>query len=106
MAVLVASDRDFNRFLQQYPKVVVKYHAGWCGSCRLFDPKFRRLSEEDGFRDVTFLDVDAEQNPEARKAVGVTDLPFFAVFQNGQLQDTLASRKEEQVVALIRKLHG
>ena len=106
MAIIQASDSDFNNFLTQNEKVVVKYYADWCGNCRLFSQKYKRLSESEDFKGIAFLDVNAETNPEARKAAGVTNLPFFAVFKNGQLVDTVAASKEEAVSALIQKLQN
>jgi thioredoxin 1 len=104
MAIIKSTDTDFNDFIKQNDKVVVKYFADWCGSCKLFAPKFRRLSEDERFADVTFLDVNAEQNAEARKIAGVSNLPFFAVFKGGELVDTVSSSKEDSVVELIEKI--
>lgn len=104
MAVEVVTDSNFKETLVSNESVVVKYHANWCGSCKLFAPKFRRLSEDDRFQGVTFLDVNAEENPEARKMAGVDSLPFFAVFKNGALVGGEATSKEENVVALIESV--
>jgi thiol-disulfide isomerase/thioredoxin len=105
MAVELTTDTEFQELINQNDKVVVKYYADWCGSCRLFKPKYKRLSEDERFNGVTFLDVNAEKNPNARKAAGVTNLPYFAVFKNGALLDTVASTKEEAVVEMIQKLN-
>jgi thiol-disulfide isomerase/thioredoxin len=104
MPVLKATDADFQQLLQENDKVVVKYYADWCGNCRLFSPKFKRLSDAEDNTGVTFLDVNAEQSPEARKAAKVTNLPFFAVFKGGELVDTVAASKEDAVVSLINKI--
>jgi len=105
MAVELTTDTEFQELINQNDKVVVKYYADWCGSCRLFKPKYKRLSEDERFEGVTFLDVNAEKNPNARKAAGVTNLPYFAVFKNGALLDTVASTKEEAIVEMIQKLN-
>ena len=104
MAVILASDSDFQEVLNSNQKVVVKYYADWCGSCRLFSPKFKRMSDDEAFANVAFVDINAETSPEARKLANVTNLPFFAVFKNGQLLDSVAASKEEAVRALIHKL--
>lgn len=104
MAVEVVTDENFETALKDNEKVVVKYFADWCGSCRLFAPKFRRLSEDDRFGGVTFLDVNAEKNPGARKLGDVSNLPTFAVFKNGELVESVATSKEDAVVELIEKL--
>jgi thioredoxin 1 len=103
MSVTKATDADFQQLLQDNEKVVVKYYADWCGNCRLFSPKFKRLAEQN--EGITFLDVNAETSPEARKLASVTNLPFFAVFRNGELVDTVAASKEEAVASLISRLN-
>ncbi len=105
MAVVQATDTDFKELVNNNEKVIVKYYADWCGNCRLFSPKYKRMAANPDFADVSFLDVNAEVSPEARKAAGVTNLPFFAVFKNGELVDTVAASKEEAVLSLINRLN-
>ncbi len=105
MSIQVATDVDFNSLVENNDKVVVKYFANWCGSCKLFAPKYRRLSIDERFDGVTFLDVNAEENPEARKAAGVDNLPFFAVFQNGKLKEGAATSLETKVVEMMEGLN-
>jgi thioredoxin-like negative regulator of GroEL len=102
--VLDATDQNFQTLLKDNSKVVVKYYADWCGSCRLFKPKFKRISEEARFSEVKFLDVNAEESPEARKIANVNNLPYFAVFKDGRLVDGFSTNKEEAVVELIEKI--
>lgn len=104
MAVIQATDADFQNVLQNNERVVVKYFADWCGNCRLFSPKFKRMSDNEEFAGVAFVDVNAETSPEARKLAGVTNLPFFAVFKSGELVEGAATSKEEYVQDMVRKL--
>lgn len=104
MAVKLVTDENFREQISLNNKVIVKYYADWCGSCKLFAPKFKRISNDPQFEDISFLDVNAEQNPEARKLAGVTNLPYFAIFKNGELVESVASSKEEAVVELINRL--
>ncbi|QSE96393.1 thioredoxin family protein [Fulvivirga lutea] len=105
MAVTVLDDSNFKEALAEN-KTIVKYFAGWCGNCRLFTPKFKRLSEDERFQGINFVDVDAEKNPEARKLANVTNLPFFAVFDGDKLIDAKATSKEDAVVELLGKLNN
>ncbi|MFN8310788.1 MAG: thioredoxin family protein [Chitinophagales bacterium] len=104
MAVHSWNDEAFNNQLAKHSKVVVKYYADWCGSCKLFAPKFKRLSNDERFAHITFVEVDAENNPEARKAAQVDNLPFIATFLNGQLVKGEATSKEEVLVNLLETL--
>ena len=105
MVLEIENDNDFKTSIDQNDKVIVKYFAGWCGSCRLFAPKFKRLAQDERFEGITFLDVNAEENPAARKLGNVKNLPTFAIFKNGELLDALASNKEDAVVDLMNKLN-
>lgn len=104
MAVTIGNDQNFNQLLSKHENVVVKYFADWCGACKMFAPKYRRISEEEQYKNVLFLDVNAEENPEARHAAGVDNLPFLAIFKNGQLLEGSASGKEEYLRKLLEKL--
>lgn len=102
--VTIANDQNFSELLGSNEKVVVKYFANWCGTCRLFAPKYKKMSDREEFKDVLFLDVNAEESPETRKIAGVSNLPFFAVFKNGQLVASDTTAKEEGVEKLIQQL--
>ncbi|HCN06261.1 MAG TPA: thioredoxin [Bacteroidetes bacterium] len=100
------TDTEFKDALSKHERVIVKYYADWCGSCKLFAPKFRRLSEQEEFGDVAFLDINAETNPDARKMAGVDNLPFFATFRHGELVEGAATAREENVVAMLERLRS
>jgi thioredoxin 1 len=104
MAVITATDSDFSTLIKEHDKVVVKYFADWCGSCKLFAPKFKRLSNDERFSGVAFLEVDAENNEDARKLAGVDNLPFIATFKSGQLLKGEATSLEDRVVSLIEEV--
>ena len=104
MAVQVATDNDFKSIIEENNKVVVKYFADWCGSCKLLSPKFRRLSEDETYSGIKFLDVNAEENEEARKLADVNNLPFIAVFENGKMVAGQPTSKEDKVKELIGKI--
>jgi thiol-disulfide isomerase/thioredoxin len=104
MAVLTSTDADFSTKISDNSKVIVKYYADWCGNCKLISPKYRRLSEDERFKDIVFLDVNAEENEGARKVSNVDNLPFFAVFHNGELIQGKAASKEEAIVNMLEGL--
>lgn len=105
MSVITASDADFEALLKDNEIVIVKYYADWCGSCRLFTPKFKRLSADERYAGVAFLEVNAEKSPNARKLANVDNLPFIAVFKNGELVEGASTSKEDYVTGMIDKLN-
>ncbi|MCB9257202.1 MAG: thioredoxin family protein [Chitinophagales bacterium] len=98
------NDQNYKDLLQVNSKVVIKFYAGWCGSCRLIAPKFQALSEKAEYEDVFFAEANAELNPELRALAGVNNLPFFASFKNGQLAAGFPSAKIEAVEELTKAI--
>lgn len=105
MAVEKITDESFEDTIKNNDKVVVKYFADWCGSCKLMSPKFKRLSKGEQYEGISFIEVNAEESQNARKAAGVTNLPFVAIFKDGEFLDGVATNKEEMIVELINKLN-
>lgn len=104
MSVIESLDKDFSKVITKNESVVVKYYANWCGTCKLFSPKYKRLSNDDRFSSIAFLDVNAEDNPIARRMGGVDNLPFFAVFKDGKLVEGVATNKEEKLVEMLQSI--
>lgn len=104
MGVTEITDKEFMDEIQNNPSVIIKYYADWCGNCKLIAPKYKRLSNDERFSGVKFLDVNAENNPVARDFVKVDNLPFFAVIHNGQIVEASAGSKEEMIVNMLDKV--
>lgn len=102
--VQISTDTDFEKLITSNDKVVVKYYADWCGSCKLFAPKFKRHSNDENNSDILFLEVNAEENETARKLGGVDNLPFLASFKNGVLLEGTATSKEEYLQKMMDDL--
>jgi thioredoxin 1 len=83
-------------------KVVVQYSASWCGNCRIMKPKFKKLASEN--EAMTFVLVDAENNPESRKLANVSNLPTFATFVNGKLVNETQTNKQEVLIDLVKEI--
>jgi thioredoxin-like negative regulator of GroEL len=106
MAVQIIDDAAFTGVLANNAQVVVKYYADWCGSCKLFSPKYKNLSNDPAFANVAFIEVNAEHSPLARQAAGVSNLPFVATFRNGRLVEGIATNRDEAARELITRLQS
>ena len=101
MLVELTSD-TLAEVIQANKKVAVQFSASWCGNCRIKKPKFKKLASEK--EDIAFVIVDAEQFPESRKLANVTNLPTFAIFEDGQLIRDVQTNKQEVLNELIDEI--
>ncbi len=101
--VILANDSDFESIVEQHKNVVVKYFADWCGTCKLMAPKYKRISEDAKYAHITFVEVNAEESPQARKFANVTNLPFMAIVKSGVCIEGVATGKIEIVEEMLLK---
>lgn len=92
-------EEDNLQELVQDGTTFVQYAAGWCGSCKLMKPKFKRYASEN--EDAKFYLVDAEKYPNSRKLAEVTNLPTFAAFKDGKLVNQIQTNKGEELKNFI-----
>jgi thiol-disulfide isomerase/thioredoxin len=103
MAVEDLDDTNFEAAIKDADLAVVDFYAGWCGPCRMFKPKFKRLSGEYG--NMKFYKLDGEKAPEARKTVQIDNLPYFAIYKNGEFVAGMSTAAEQGFRKFIEE-HG
>jgi thiol-disulfide isomerase/thioredoxin len=87
--------------IDQYEKVLVQFSAGWCGNCRIMKPKFKKMANENS--NMSFYMIDAEKNPNSRKLANVDNLPTFAYFKNGNLENQVQTNKADVLLNFVNE---
>ena len=93
MAITDLTDATFAETLAGSSLAIVDFHAGWCGPCIMFKPKFKRISGD--YEAMDFFTLDGEANPTARQTVTIDNLPYFAVYRDGAFVEGLSTTKED-----------
>lgn len=96
------AEDNLSQVVSDNETVVVQYSASWCGNCRIMKPKFKKLASEN--EAATFIVVDAEKYPEARKLATVDNLPTFATFKNGSFVGQVQTNKFEVLKELVNEV--
>ena len=97
--VIELGNDSLQELVNQNETVLVQYSAGWCGNCRIMKPKFKKMANEN--EGIPFVLVDAEKNPEARQLADVSNLPTFAAFKNGRLQEQVQTNKADLLKSFV-----
>ncbi|CAH1244114.1 TXN [Branchiostoma lanceolatum] len=81
--------------------IVVDFTASWCGPCKMIGPVFEKLAEEHS--DVIFVKVDVDANDETAGACGISAMPTFHCYKNGQKVEEMCGASEDKLKALVAK---
>lgn len=63
---------------------VVKFQTPNCGPCKVIQVTLNHVAEQLKDKPITFSVVDATQEPERTKALGITKAPTVVVFKDGR----------------------
>lgn len=99
MGAIHANDKDFDEVvLQSDQPVLVDFWAPWCGPCRQMGPVVDQIAEEMAGR-AKVVKVDIEENPALQARYGVSSIPMFVIFKNGEMvKGMLGSRPKKALV--------
>ncbi|KKP87142.1 MAG: Thioredoxin [Candidatus Roizmanbacteria bacterium GW2011_GWA2_35_8] len=82
MAVVNGDKSNFKSEVLDYKGIVmVDFFAHWCGPCKMTGPIIDQLSEE--LKDVKFVKVDVDANPDLSQEYSVFSIPTFVIFKDG-----------------------
>ncbi|KAG8972180.1 Cytoplasmic thioredoxin isoenzyme 2 [Tulasnella sp. 427] len=75
---------DFRAKINSGKPVVIDFTAAWCGPCKMISPIFETLSQQPEFAGLECYKVDVDEAEGIAKECGITAMPTFKVFKNGQ----------------------
>ena len=94
----------FRAAVRGAPAAAAHFWAAWCEPCERMDELFAVLAE--ALPAARFLRVEAEAFPEVSEEFGVTAVPYFLFFRNGELVGSLEGADPERLDALAQEYLG
>lgn len=83
---------------------VLEGTATWCGQCKAMAPELEKIVSE--FPDVKFYTYDVEETPDIAQELGVSHMPTFSVFKDGDIQDGVRGAKPAELRKVIKENLG
>lgn len=82
--------------------VFVDFYATWCGPCKVTGPIIEQLADE--MKNIKFIKIDVDQNPELSSEYQVFSIPTFLIFKDGQVVNQfVGAQSKEGFLAEINK---
>ena len=105
MVAEIATLPEFNKCIEDNPKVAVDFTATWCGPCKMIGPKFVAAAPE--FPNVKCIKVDVDANSETSSKCGISAMPTFKFYHNGNEVENLClvGASEDKLRANLKTLN-
>ncbi|GAP92295.1 putative thioredoxin [Rosellinia necatrix] len=102
----IESKAAFDEAVKANKFVIVDAFATWCGPCKAIAPIVAAMSEEEGFKDVYFAKIDVDDLPELSQELGITAMPTFVAFKDGEPFDKTIGAKPAAIRDLTLKVQS
>lgn len=101
----VKTKSELDKIINANDLVIVRFHANWCGPCRMLDSIIANV-EAKNKDTVVFADVNVDEADEEFVAnSGVRNIPVLQFYKNGTLIDkTVGLISEQDLINKIKEL--
>lgn len=98
------SSSELREKISNGEKVIVDFHATWCGPCKMMKPTFERLINENT-TEVGMYTMDVDLNRDLAIELGIRSVPTIKVFNEGKVSGTkVGVLSEGQIKELVTEL--
>lgn len=78
-----ATQAQIETLQSQGQKILVEFHATWCGPCKQLMP--RLMNMESNYPAIKFLKVDIDENMEYAQSLGIMSVPTVMIYNGTEL---------------------
>ncbi|CAO3572666.1 unnamed protein product [Mortierella alpina] len=104
MVKAITFTQEFDELINSGKKVIVDYHAVWCGPCKVIAPKYEMLSTKPENSDIEFVKVDVDELTDVSSKAGVRAMPTFQIYHKGIKVNELLGADWTKLQALVEEV--
>ena len=104
MAVLISSEEELRNLSYEKPYLAVKYHNDSIPFCQLLYEEYSELSEDEKYKDITFVRINADENRIAQQLIEKDVYSFMSIYKNGLLIESKTISDVEDIKVVLDKL--
>ena len=83
--IIELTDANFDEIISSDSPTLVDFWAEWCSPCKFMLPVFYRLAKK--YQSIRFARLNVDQAQSVATRIGVSAIPTFIMFKNGQVVD-------------------
>lgn len=92
----------FDDLINSEDLTVIDFSASWCMPCRMLKPILERVAEK--CSDVSFYNVDIDENEEIAKRYRIFSVPTLVCFKQGKKLDSLVGLNSfEDIIEFVER---
>ena len=96
------NELTFDDLINEEGLTVIDFSATWCMPCRMLKPIIERVAEQ--CSDVSFYNVDIDENEEVAKRYRIFSVPTLVCFRDGKKVDSLVGLNSfEEIVEFVER---
>lgn len=97
------NNSNFENFINDGLSLVDVW-APWCGPCKMISPIIDELSNDYKDKEISFGKLNADDNSDTVRSLGVRNIPTILIYKNGEVVDrTVGMTSKNQLMDLIDK---
>ncbi|KAH6643879.1 thioredoxin-like protein [Boeremia exigua] len=92
---VIKSKAEYLKAVMYEGVTVLEGTATWCAQCKVIAPEVAKMVSE--YSNVKFYLYDVEECEDVAQELGVTSMPSFSIFKDGDIQDGVTGAKPKEI---------